>query len=328
MSDFRVVLVDGAGGGEPFVRAGVEGAVVSRAESGSEALRAAIVDADAIVCADLSAEELALARRLRLVHVLGAGWDGIAVAALPRGCALCNVYEHEVAMAEWTLMGMLALARSLITYDRDLRTGVWGTPNRFEGEPDRDLRGRVVGIVGYGRIGREVARLAGALGMETLAVTRSPERAGPAADSLRWIGDMDSLSRLLNESDFVVLALPLDDSTRGLIAAAELQLLGPDGYLVNLARGPLVEEEALYLALRDRQIAGAALDVWYRYPAAADEIVRPASFPFWELDNVVMTPHSAGFTRSTFERRWHFIVDQLRRLECGGTLQNIVRAHT
>ena len=79
---------------------------------------------------------------------------------------------------------------------------------------------------------------------------------------------MDSLSRLLTESDFVVLALPLDDSTRGLIGAAQLELLGPDGYLVNLARGPLVEEEALYLALRERRIAGAALDVWYRYPTA------------------------------------------------------------
>ena len=228
-------------------------------------------------------------------------------------------------MAEWALLGMLALTRRLVTYDRDLRRGVWGTANRFEGQPDRDLRGRAVGIIGYGRIGQEVARLTGALGMATCAVTRSPERTDRASDSLRWIGGMDSLSRLLTESDFVVLALPLDDSTRGLIGAAQLELLGPDGYLVNLARGPLVEEEALYLALRERRIAGAALDVWYRYPTAPGEIVYPASFPFWELDNIVMTPHAAGFTQSTFERRWHFIADQLRRLERGDRLQNIVR---
>ena len=125
------------------MRDGVEGAVISRAESGSEALRAAIVDADAVVCAELSAEELALARRLRLVHVLGAGWDGIAVDALPPDCALCNVYEHEIAMAEWALLGMLALTRRLVTYDRDLRRGVWGTANRFEGEPDRRSRADV-----------------------------------------------------------------------------------------------------------------------------------------------------------------------------------------
>jgi phosphoglycerate dehydrogenase-like enzyme len=325
MSDLRVVLVDGAVAGEPFVRAVLDGAVITHAESGSAELRTEIGRADAVVCADLSADELELATRLRLVHVLGAGWDGIDVTALPQGCVLCNVHEHEVAMAEWALMGMLALTRRLITYDRDLRAGVWGTPNRFEGEFDRDLRGRTVGIVGYGGIGREVARLARAIGMEAVAVTRSPQRADPAVDGLRWIAGMDELPRLLSEADFAVLALPLDDSTRGLIGADELAELGPEGYLVNLARGPLVQEEALYVALSSGRIAGAALDVWYRYPAAADEIVLPASFPFWELSNVVMTPHAAGFTRSTFERRWLFIADQLGRLERGEELQNIVR---
>lgn len=288
-------------------------------------MRAALATADAIVCGTLDAEHVAAAQRLRLVQVLGAGVDGIAPDALPSGCALCNVFEHETAISEWALMAMLALTRRLLNYDGDLRRGEWHEAVAFEGRPERDLRGRTLGLVGVGHIGARTAALARALGMRTIAVTRRPSPDRAAQLGLAWLGSLEELGRLLREADFVLLCLPLTDTTIGLIGAEQLGELGPDGYLLNVGRGPLVEEDALYDALAQRRIAGAALDVWYRYPTAPRTPTLPATRPFWELDNVVMTPHSSGWSESTLLGRWRFIADQLVRLRDDEPLRNVVR---
>jgi phosphoglycerate dehydrogenase-like enzyme len=256
------------------------------------------------------------------VHVLGAGWDDISEEALPPGCLLCNVFEHETAIGEWVIMVMLALARRLLIYDRDLRQGEWHEAVSFGGIPERDLRGRTVGTIGFGRIGARIAELARAIGMRTIAVTRSPGH--HTVDGLDWLGGMEELPRLLRESDFAVVRVPLTSETRALIGPPELCLLGPQGYLLNVGRGPVVDEEALYSALRNGSIAGAGLDVWYRYPSRVGESVLPASLPFWDLENVVMTPHSSGWSESTLRGRWEFIAEQLARLAEGLPLANVV----
>jgi phosphoglycerate dehydrogenase-like enzyme len=135
---------------------------------------------------------------------------------------------------------------------------------------------------------------------------------------------MDALHEVLAESDFVVIAVPLQDDTIGLIDAAALRAMKPGAFLVNVARGPVIDEDALYEALRDRAIGGAALDVWYRYP---DNKVsgRASTRPFHELDNVIVTPHIAGWTEGTFRHRWEAIDDNLRRLATGEPLVNVVR---
>jgi phosphoglycerate dehydrogenase-like enzyme len=321
---FSVLLLAGARAGEGFVRNALPDAHVASVEEGSAELRNAIVDADAAVGARLTADELALARRLCLVQVLGAGYDEIAVDALPPGCVLCNVFLHEVAIAEWALMAMLALTHRLIVYDRDLRQGIWHDAYRFEGTPTPDLRGRTVGTVGLGNIGAEVVRLGRSLGMKAIAVTRKPKPDRERGLKLSWLGGLEALPQLFREADFVVIALPLNHETKGIIRERELRELGPNGYLINVCRGPVVDEAALYEALASRTIAGAGIDVWYRYPSRPDEVVLPASLPFWELDNVVMTPHTSGFAESTFTRRWDFIAQQLRRLADQQPLENVV----
>jgi phosphoglycerate dehydrogenase-like enzyme len=122
----------------------------------------------------------------------------------------------------------------------------------------------------------------------------------------------------------VLVAVPLVDETRGLIGERELELLGPDGYLLNVARGEVVDERALYEALRDRRIAGAAVDVWYRYPGSRDERTLPSELPFHELENVVMTPHVSGRSEGTRDGRVAFAVEQLVRLAEGRELENVV----
>jgi phosphoglycerate dehydrogenase-like enzyme len=281
-----------------------------------EELPAALRDADAVVCGRLSAADTAEATRLRLVQSVSAGADGIERAAIPPGCALCNLHGHEQAIAEWALMCMLALSRRLLVYDRGLRSGLWHRFGRDVALPlERTLRGRVVGAIGHGHIGRRVLDLARGLGMEAFAVTRTPREGVPG---------LDELPRLLEAADFAVIAVPLTDETRGLIGARELELLGPGGYLLNPARGAIVDERALYEALRDGVIAGAAIDTWYRYPSGEGEAVDPSAFPFAELPNVVMTPHVSGRSQETREARRRFVGEQIARLAAGEPLRNVV----
>ena len=322
----RVVLSGGSATGIPWLRERLRNIELIPVPDGDAlALRTALRDAHAVVCANLTARDTAEAGCLLLVHVLGAGWDGIAEDALPPGCTLCNVFEHETAISEWILMSMLSLTRRLLVYDREIRRGVWHEAVSFSGIPERDLRGRTVGMIGLGHIGSRTAELARAMGMRTIAITRTPSRERAAKHGIDWLAGMADLHRLLTESDFAVVCIPLTPETEGLIGPVELRLLGPQGYLVNVARGPIVRERPFYEALRDGTIKGAAIDVWYRYPSRVGETVLPASCPFWELDNVIMTPHSAGWSDSTLDGRWRFIAEQLARLTEGRALQNVVR---
>jgi phosphoglycerate dehydrogenase-like enzyme len=314
----RVVLVGGAGDdiaarlierlpGSEIVR-------VTDPKRLAEALR----EADAVVCNRLAPEDTRDAGRLRLVQAMSAGADRVDPAALPPGCVLCNAYEHEDAIAEWVLMAVLALTRHLLVYDRGLREGGWSRDLPLE----RELRGRTLGTIGYGHIGRRVVELGRAFGMEAVAVTRSPtpER----ADGLRWLGSLDDLDRLFEEADVAVICVPLAPETAAIVGGRQLELLGSEGYLANVARGAIVQEQALYEALRDRRIAGAALDVWWSYPESRHAPGQPSAYPFQELDNVVMTPHVSGRSEGTRSGRAEFVVEQLERLAGGRPLENVL----
>jgi phosphoglycerate dehydrogenase-like enzyme len=276
-------------------------------------------EADAIVSARFSRAMAAAAPKLRLVHTPGAGTDGLDITAIPPHVAVCNVFGHEAAIAEYVLMAMLTLNRELFQLDRGLRQGDWG-----DRAPQRELRGRTVAVVGIGHIGARVARYAQALGMRVTGITRSPEPRRRDELGLARLAGMTDLPELLADADFVVLAVPLVAETTGLIGARELCAMKPTGYLINVARGGVIDEHALYRALKDHTIAGAAIDVWYRYPPDG-EVCTPATEPFHELDNIIMTPHVAGWTDGTARYRWAEIADNLRRLQTGEPLLNVVK---
>jgi phosphoglycerate dehydrogenase-like enzyme len=180
----------------------------------------------------------------------------------------------------------------------------------------------VLGTIGYGHIGRRVVELGRAFGMDAVAVTRTPtpER----AEGLRWLGPIDDLDRLFEEADVAVVSVPLAPETVAIVGPAQLERLGPRGYLANVARGGIVQEQALYEALRDRRIAGAALDVWWQYPESRNATAQPSQYPFHELDNVVMTPHVSGRSEGTRVGRAEFVVEQLVRLAEGRPLENVL----
>jgi phosphoglycerate dehydrogenase-like enzyme len=189
------------------------------------------------------------------------------------------------------------------------------------------LKGRRIAIVGYGSLGREVARLARAFGLRVLVMSRSQERrdrgycvagTGDPEGTLpeRWYGP-GQLPEMLAEADFVVVAAPLTEETRGLIGEVELRAMRPNAYLVNVARGEVVDEAALLRALRQGWIAGAGLDVFEREPL-------PPESELWDLPNVIISPHVSGFTPLYDERATDLFAENLRRYLAGEELLNLV----
>lgn len=186
------------------------------------------------------------ANRLRLILTPGAGTNEIDFSTVPDGAVVCNVYGHENGIAEYVFMAMLALHRDLLNMDRRFRHGDWSDRTRG---PQRELRGSTLTLVGLGRIGSEIARRAAIFGMRTVAVIRFPHTGRKDELGLAFLGGMSDLYQVLDEADFVVVAIPLQNDTTGLIGRKELQAMKPSACLVNVARGLVIDEEALYEAL-------------------------------------------------------------------------------
>jgi len=280
---------------------------------------------DVLVSLAFTREMGVAAKRLKLVQVPGAGLDRIDRTALPAGTALANVYGHEVGIAEYIVGAMLALTRSFGRIDASLRRGVWESQWGVGSSPPPpwpELAGKTLGILGYGRIGQALARRARAFDMNVCAIRREVSRSG--AEGLSFLGGPADLDEVLRRSDYLAVTLSLNDQTRGLLGARELGLMKPSAVLVNVARAEIVDEDALYRALEERRLAGAALDVWYRYPKEAGQ-TRPASRPFHELSNVLMTPHVSGWTAGMLEARATLIAENIQRTARGEPPLNLIR---
>jgi phosphoglycerate dehydrogenase-like enzyme len=261
------------------------------------------------------------APRLKLLQAATAGVDMIDLQSLPRGITLCNVFGHEPAIAEYVLMMMLALTHRLLETVTAFRGGSWAAHQPAGGSPHGELLGKTIGIIGYGRIGRDVAKRAVGFGCQVIATNRSPIPGKGDASEIYPLGELD---RMLPQADVVVIAAGLGPETRGLIDAGRLALMKPTALLINIGRAAIVDEEALYRALSGNQLGGAALDVWWQHWTPEHPERRPSRFPFHELSNVLMTPHCSGFTEGTADRRWGDLAANLDRFVRGENLHNIV----
>jgi phosphoglycerate dehydrogenase-like enzyme len=276
-------------------------------------------EADAFVGGRIRGEWPAIPN-LKLYQIPFTGHDWIGPAQVPAGCRVCNTYEHEIAIAEYVFAAMLEWEIGLAKSDRRFRTLGWEGRTPGIGPSHGELFGKTIGIVGYGHIGREVARRAQAFGMRCIAATRTIRS---TEEPLDWIDTMGALERLLGESDYVLIALPLSDETRDLFDSARLAQMKSTGVLINVGRGHIVEEESLYTALAENRIGGAIIDVWYAYPSDQDRERPPSRFPFGDLENIIMTPHNSARSGAMRERRWEFIARNLDRLALGEPLENI-----
>jgi len=189
------------------------------------------------------------------------------------------------------------------------------------GAPHGEVWGSTLGIVGYGRVGREIARRAAPFGCRILIANRTSREPEPGVEHVRPLSELD---RMLPECDTVALCTALSPDTNRLIDARRLSLMRSNAFLINTARGQVVDEDALYSALRDRTIGGAALDVWWQYPDAAEPERRGSRHPFHKLPNVIATPHNSGWTDGMVARRRNEIADNIDRFVRGESLINLV----
>lgn len=235
--------------------------------------------------------------------------------------ALHNLHHNAAPVAEMTVALLLAAGKRLLPFDRSLREHRW-LPRHGANE-GLLLEGKTVLILGYGAIGRRVARICQAMGMRALATRRQQV---PAEENGVLIFGPGALHRLLPQANALIVCLPMTEDTEGLIGGRELALLPPDAILVNVGRGPVVQEQALYEALRDGRLRAAGLDVWYNYPEERDgrTPVAPANFPFHDLENVVMSPHRAGGSDDTERLRLEHLARTLRAAARGEELPNRV----
>jgi phosphoglycerate dehydrogenase-like enzyme len=261
------------------------------------------------------------APRLKFFQSTAAGLDLIDVPSIPSGVVLCNVFGHEPAIAEYVIATILALQQRLFDRVRVFRDGTWPADGPGGGTRHSEMLGSTIGILGYGRIGREVAKRAVVFGCEVIGANRSPIVDPGDAAQIYLLSDLD---QMLPRCDVVVIAAGLAPETQGLLDARRIGLMKPGALLVNIGRAKIVDEEALYAALADGRLGGAALDVWWRYPTPAEPDVRPSRLPFHELPNVLMTPHTSSTTDSTAERRWSVVADNLDRFIRGEQPAHVV----
>jgi glyoxylate reductase/D-3-phosphoglycerate dehydrogenase len=248
------------------------------------------------------------APRLRLVQLLSAGYDRVDIEAARKAKVPVanNGGANAIAVAEHTLLLILAVLKRLVKFHNDVVAGQWRVGNAA-GTPVYELSGRTLGIVGLGNIGKKVARRAAAFDMRVpyYDIARLREHDEDAL-GVRFV----LFDELLRTSDVVSLHVPLDDSTRGLIGARELGIMKRSAILVNTCRGPVVDEPALYEALKAGRIAGAGLDVLVDEPPAKNH-------PLFTLPNVTLTPHSAGPTQENWTARFRNGFDNIQRVAAG-----------
>jgi phosphoglycerate dehydrogenase-like enzyme len=287
----------------------------------SAADRDIFATADVIVGVRFS-QELPRPEALQLFHVPGAGYDAVDLGAVPGSAVVCNCFGHEQAIAEYVMAAVLARHVPLADADRKLRQGNWayssGSLERLHGE----LAEKTIGLLGYGHIGKAIAVRAKAFEMKVHVANRSAVAPSSIVDRSFTL---DNLRDFWASADFFVVSVPLTAETTGIVDAKAFAAMRPTAVVLNVGRGPTIDERSLYDALKDDRIAGAIIDTWYSYPTLELPNVLPSMLPFHTLPNVVMTPHMSGWTSGTIHRRQQTMADNIQRRFDGRPCINVVR---
>lgn len=267
----------------------------------------AIADAEIALTPSIRPEQFLAAKKLRWIHSPSAAVHQFMFPELVNSdVILTNGRDvHGPVVAEHVIALIFALAKNIPAAVRFQQQRIWGQEIAWgPGHRPRELAGATLGQVGLGSIGRAVAEHASALGMQVIAARQHP--AGTKPESVHEVLPSSRLDELLARSDYVVLAAPVTQSTQKMIGAPQLAKMKPDAYLINVGRGALVDEPALIDALREHKIGGAALDVFEKEPLPSDS-------PLWALENLLITPHTAGMTEKLWERQYTLFAENLRR---------------
>jgi phosphoglycerate dehydrogenase-like enzyme len=275
--------------------------------------------ADVIVGIKLGNAEPAPSR-LRLYHAPAAGTDAIDRSRLPAGSALCNCFGHEHAIAEYVITALLLRHVPIPDADAKLRKGEWAYWAGRPGALRTELGSQTIGLLGFGHIGKAIAARAKAFGMRVVVANRSPV---PCSELVDASYGLDRLQSFMGGADAIVVSLPLSGETESIVGAPEIAAMRSGAVILNVGRGPVINEQALFDALSHRRIE-AVIDTWYSYPTPDRAQTQPGKLAFNELTNLVMTPHMSGWTAGTVLRRQQTIAENIRRLSGNQALLNVV----
>ena len=277
-----------------------------------------IRDAEVVVTWSLRPEQLRAAAKLRWIHSTAAAVHALMSPELVQSdVVVTNAREvHGPVVAEHAIALMFAMAKQIPMAVRAQNQRLWAQGGISRATvPARELRDSTLGLIGVGSIGRAVARQAAALGMRVLALREHPEN-GSAEGVAELFGPAD-LDHLLRVSDYVIVAAPLTEETSSMIDSTRFAHMKSSACLINVSRGALIDENALIQALRQKKIGAAALDVFENEPL-------PAESPLWDMENVLITPHTAGVTDKLWERQYTLFSENLRRFLAGQPLRDVV----
>ena len=276
-----------------------------------------IVDTDCFVGWSLRPEQFVIAKKLKWIHSPAAAVHQLMYPELINSNVILtnSTGVHGPVVAEHAIAVLLALAKRLPQAMHYQAKKIWAQELLWNEHPrPREVAGATVLVVGMGGIGREFAVRAKALGMNVIAIRENPAKGTGPADEVYGLAQLDEL---LPKADFVLLCTPVTPATTGMINQERLNKMKFGAYLINVARGPLIDDAALIEALQQQRIAGAALDVFTEEPLPADSL-------FWSLENVLITPHTAAVTEKLWERHYELIVENLNRFLAGKPLLNEV----
>jgi len=295
--------------------------IIPEAE-GKGVIKKYLKEVEVVIGGIFSKEDLEQAKKLKLIQIPFTGVDKLDFNLYKNypDIFICNIHTNKNAVAEHAFALILALAKNILINDRDLRLGRWhGFSTK---EPTIQLQGKSLGIVGLGSIGWEIAKIGLALGMKVFALKREvKEKDLKKKNILEFLGEKKDLEKVIKESDFIVVAVPLTKETSGLIGEKELKLM-KGKYLINISRGIVVNEEALFKSLKENSLAGAAIDTWYQYPSSEQKEVLPSKYDFQKLSNVVMSPHTAGYSDRALDENIKSVFDNIVKIYFGEEPEN------
>ena len=264
------------------------------------------------------------APQLKLIQIPGAGYDNIDFSSIPKKCRLCNVYEHEDPIAEYCLLSMLESEIKLSNINDKFKSLNWSdsfSNKNFRGE----LLNRHLGVLGYGRIGKEIIERANAFKMHTTAIVRNKSKYKKHNSKNVKISSVSQLKKIVKNLDYLIIACPLTKETENLVNIDLIKEMKPSATIINIARGKIINENDLYEALKNKIIREAIIDVWYNYPKSSESNLKkiwPSSLPIHKLKNVTISPHTSAWTEQMLNRRFKIIGKNISNLLEGKKLFN------
>ncbi len=277
-------------------------------------------DADAIVCGRLTVEQIDNSPNLKAIFIPFTGVDSFPIEYIQnKQILVSNTHANAGYVAEKAVSLTLALLGRIVEFHNDLRNGIWN----LQLNPPfywTTIQGKTCAVLGYGKIGQSIAKFLKPYNCRIIAYKKHINSIVPYADEIT-----DNLQNAIEKSEIIFVSLPLTELTKKIINKDVLADM-EGKYLINIGRGDLIEEEGLYLALKNRILKGAAIDVWYNYPSRSKpEPVFPSKYPIHELKNVVISPHKSGFTKQSIEGMIDDTIENIRSFLKTGVPSNIVR---